>query len=257
MLKLFLQFGIGLSLFSIFTNRAEAAPRSIDQEVNCEIAIVGAGTAGVAAAYEGLRAGHSVCMTEITDWIGGQVSSQGTSALDERATQRSRSFFPRGYSEFRRRVLEQNGGKNPGACWVSLVCFLPKEGDEILRSMLKEAEKEGNGKLYFFPNTVAKSVAIEGSEIRSIRAIQHRAAPNAPALNTYPLSQTITDSYTEQDSQRFTKKIIRLVPPKSGRWYVIEATETGELVALTNVPYRLGLDARSSRNPSSSSTTDY
>jgi hypothetical protein len=259
MMKLFLQFGIGLSLISLFPIRhaAAATPRSIDQEVNCEIAIVGAGLSGVAASYEALKAGHTVCMTEITDWIGGQVSSQGTSALDEKSTQRSRSIFPRGYTEFRQRILAQNEGKNPGACWVSLVCFMPKEGHEILQSMLREAEKEGKGKLYFFPNTVAKSLNIEGSEIRSIRAIQHRPAPNAPPLNTYPLSQTITDSYTEQDSQLFTKKIIRFVPPKSGKWYVLDATETGELVALADVPYRLGLDARSSRNPSSSSETDY
>lgn len=259
MMKLFLQFfTVGLSLISLSPIRyaAAAMPRSIDQEVNCEIAIVGAGMAGVAASYEALKAGRTVCMTEITDWIGGQVSSQGTSALDERATQRSQSFFPRGYTEFRQRILAQNSDKNPGACWVSLVCFMPKEGDEILRSMLREAEKAGKGKLYFFPNTVAKSLSIEGSEIRSIRAIQHRPTPNAPPLNTYPLSQTITDSYTEQDSQVFAKKIIRFVPPKSGKWYVLDATETGELVALADVPYRLGLDARSSHNPSSSSKTD-
>jgi hypothetical protein len=258
-MKLFLHLGIGASVIALFPMcRVEAAPsRSIDQEVNCEVAIVGGGLAGVAASYEALKAGRTVCMTEITDWIGGQVSAQGTSALDEKPTQRSRLLFPRGYAEFRQRILAQNQGKNPGACWVSLVCFLPKEGDEILRSMLKEAEKEGKGKLYFFPNTVAKSLSVEGSEIRSIRAIQHSPASNAPPLNTYPLSQTILDSYTEQDSQLFQKKIIRLVPLKSGRWYVLDATETGELVALTDVPYRLGLDARSYRNPSSSSTTDY
>jgi hypothetical protein len=257
-MKLFLQFGVVLSLFSLvpFRSLAAANPRSIDQEVNCEIAIVGGGLSGVAASYEALKSGRTVCMTEITDWIGGQVSSQGTSALDEKPTQRSRLIFPRGYTEFRKRVLAQNDNKNPGACWVSLVCFMPKEGDEILRSMLKEAEKEGNGKLYLFPNTVAKSLSVEGSEIRAIRAIQHSPASNTP-LNTYPLSQTITDSYTEQDSQQFKKKIIRLAPPKSGKWYVLDATETGELVALTDVPYRLGLDALSHRNPSSSSETDY
>lgn len=258
-MKLFLRLGIGASVIALFSMfRVEAATsRSIDQEVDCEVAIVGGGLAGVAASYEALKAGRTVCMTEITDWIGGQVSSQGTSALDEKPTQRSRLLFPRGYAEFRKRILAENQGKNPGACWVSLVCFMPKEGDEILRSLLKEAEKEGKGKLYFFPNTVAKSLSIEGSEIRSIRAIQHSPAPNAPPLNTYPLSQTILDSYTEQNSQLFQKKIIRFVPPKSGRWYVLDATETGELVALTDVPYRLGLDARSYRNPSSSSETDY
>lgn len=258
-MKFFLRFGIGFSLFFPLSARlVEAAtPRSIDQQVNCEILVVGAGTAGVAATYEALKAGRTVCLTEITDWIGGQVSSQGTSALDEKPTQRSQLFFPRGYTDFRQRILAQNGGRNPGACWVSLVCFMPKEGHELLQIMLGEAEKEGKGKLYFFPNTVAKSAETAGSQIQSIRAIQHRPAPNAAPLNTYPLSQTIVDSYTEQDSPLLQKKIIQFVPPASGKWYVIEATETGELVALTDVPYRLGVDARSYVNPSSSSETDY
>ncbi|MDA0674733.1 MAG: FAD-dependent oxidoreductase, partial [Cyanobacteria bacterium] len=34
-------------------------------------------------------------------------------------------------------------------------------------------------------------------------------------------------------------------------WYVMEATETGEVIALAGVPYRLGLDPISSLNPSS------
>ncbi len=245
---------VGLLLLSAFPSLA--ASRAVDQEVSCDVLVVGAGVSGVAASYEALKAGKTVCLTEMTDWLGGQISSQGTSALDEKATQRSRLFFPIGYTDFRRRILKQNGGKNPGSCWVSLVCFLPKEGHEILQSMLREAEKEGRGKLYFLPNTVAKSLDIQGTQIRSVRGIQHFPAAGAPPLNTYPLSQTIADSYTEADSKLFKKKIVRFVPPKSGKWYVIEATETGELLALADVPYRLGVDARSYRNPSASSETD-
>ena len=74
-----------------------APPRPIDKTVECEILIVGAGLAGSAAAYEGLLAGKSVCLTDITDWVGGQISSQGTSALDERPTQAQKLFYPRGY----------------------------------------------------------------------------------------------------------------------------------------------------------------
>ncbi|MFM7439387.1 MAG: FAD-dependent oxidoreductase, partial [Snowella sp.] len=69
--------------------------RSPDQTVECEMLIVGAGLAGSAAAYEGLLAGKTVCLTEITDWVGGQISSQGTSALDERPTQAKMLFYPR------------------------------------------------------------------------------------------------------------------------------------------------------------------
>ena len=38
-------------------------------------------------------------------------------------------------------------------------------------------------------------------------------------------------------------------------WYVIEATETGEIVALADIPYRLGIDPVSASEPSSSSVT--
>ena len=72
-------------------------PRDPDQTVECELLVVGGGLAGTGAAYEGLLAGKTVCLTEITDWVGGQLSSQGTSALDELPTQRSQLIYPRGY----------------------------------------------------------------------------------------------------------------------------------------------------------------
>ena len=102
--------------------------RSPDQTVECEMLIVGAGLAGSAAAYEGLLAGKTVCLTEITDWIGGQISSQGTSALDERPTQAKMLFYPRGYLDFRRRIQQEYDSRNPGDCWVSESCFLPSDG---------------------------------------------------------------------------------------------------------------------------------
>src|ERR1700720_3592949 len=53
------------------------------REVNCDILIAGAGPGGIAAAMEASRRGVSVCMTEETDWIGGQITAGGVSALDE------------------------------------------------------------------------------------------------------------------------------------------------------------------------------
>ncbi|MGB7413033.1 MAG: FAD-dependent oxidoreductase, partial [Thermosynechococcaceae cyanobacterium] len=76
-------------------------------------------------------------------------------------------------------------------------------------------------------------------------------------VNTKPLSQTILDSYSEADSEQFSKTILRFGPPESGQWYVIEATETGELLALADLPYQVGIDERSHLNPSSSNSTAY
>jgi hypothetical protein len=91
-------------------------------------------------------------------------------------------------------------------------------------------------------------------------AIQHKPAAGAPPLNTNPLSQTIEDWYRYENSSRFEKSIIRFVPqrPAQGNapnWYVVDATETGELIGLADVPYRLGIDPRSYVEPSSSSAT--
>ena len=97
-----------------------AAPgRNPDNAETCDILVAGGGLAGAATAYEGLLAGRTVCLTEITDWVGGQISSQGTSALDERETQRSLLFYPRGYLELRQRIKQHYGRLNPGGCWVS------------------------------------------------------------------------------------------------------------------------------------------
>jgi hypothetical protein len=265
-----------------------AAPgRNRDNAETCDILVAGGGLAGAATAYEGLLAGRTVCLTEITDWVGGQISSQGTSALDERETQRSLLFYPRGYLELRQRIEKHYGRLNPGGCWVSYSCFMPYDGHKILFNILQDAAKTGKGTLKWFPNTVIKELAITpavagntvgGQQIKSAIAIQHKPAANTGPINTETLSQTIEDAYRYENSARFNKTIIRFIPKASGTpsnprrggnspsssplqggarggadWYVVDATETGELIGLADVPYRLGIDPRSPLEPSSAS----
>ncbi|MFM2314834.1 MAG: hypothetical protein RLZZ04_4110 [Cyanobacteriota bacterium] len=252
-----------LAQVSPSTSRSNSTP-SIERTEECELLVVGGGLSGAAASYEALLAGKTVCMTEITDWVGGQISAQGTSALDERTTQRSKLFFPRGYLELRQRIEKHYGKLNPGDCWVSESCFLPKDANEILWEQLKDAEKKGGGELKWFPSTVIKDLKIEtvtgegtGKQITSAIGIQHSSNNKYLPLNTLPLSSTIEDAYSYEDSEKFDKEIIRFVPAntldKTADWYVIEATETGEIVGLTDVPYRLGIDPVSSFEPSASS----
>ena len=240
-----------------------AIPKASNRSEKCEILIIGGGLAGTAAAYEGLLAGRTVCMTEITDWMGGQLTSQGTSALDEAKKQRNLWFFPQGYVEFRKRIEQNYGRLNAGDCWVSVSCFIPNTAQQILVNMLQEAAQKGNGKLKWFPNTVIKKLEMraDGKQIDRAIAIQHRPAPNTPPLNTEPLSQIIDDAYRYENSSRLQKETIHfepLVSPKNPsaakqptNWFVIDSTETGEIIALADVPYRLGLDPRSHLNPSS------
>ncbi|MGH2416172.1 MAG: FAD-dependent oxidoreductase, partial [Microcystaceae cyanobacterium] len=181
--------------FSVFT--LAAPPRNPDQTVNCEILVVGGGLAGSAAAYEALLNGKTVCLTDITDWVGGQISSQGTSALDERPTQSRRLYYPRGYLELRKRIEDKYGKLNPGECWVSESCFLPGDAHKILWEQLQDAAEKGKGELKWFPATVIKELEIgtvpdggNGKQILGAVAIQHRPVKGTPPLNTKPLSQT-------------------------------------------------------------------
>ncbi|MBD1908882.1 FAD-dependent oxidoreductase [Funiculus sociatus GB2-A5] len=261
-----LSLTIGLTfLESVVPVALAAPPRSPDQTVECEILVAGGGLSGAATAYEALLSGRTVCLTEITDWVGGQISAQGTSALDERPTQRQQLLYSRGYLDLRQRIKSKYGELNPGDCWVSESCFLPKDAHNILFNQLKDAARRGKGTLKWFPSTVVKELDINqsGKLIQGAIAIQHRPVKGAPPLNTSPLSQTIEDSYRYENSSQFEKSIVRFVPQQRKKqtggtapdWYVVDATETGELIGLADVPYRLGIDPRSYLEPSSSSET--
>ena len=254
----FMFMGLSLGIIGLETALPLAAnSREAEETVNCDMLIVGAGLAGSAAAYEGLLTGKTVCLTEITDWVGGQISSQGTSALDEGKQQRSQQHFPRGYNTLRQNIARLYNRQNPGECWVSESCFLPYHGHQLLSQQLNEAAQRGRGTLKWFPSTVIKEIELskDGKLINSAIAIQHSPKPGTPHLNKEPLSKTIEDAYSYENSQRFNKKIIRFeAKSKTGSpsdWFVIEATETGEIIALADIPYRLGLDPRDHLNPSS------
>ena len=96
-------------------------------EIECEIVVVGGGTGGVAAALAAARRSRSVCLVEETDWLGGQLTSQGVSALDEHDLIEGfggtasyyglRELIRDHYADLG--LLRGDGGGNPGSCWVS------------------------------------------------------------------------------------------------------------------------------------------
>src|SRR5258708_527425 len=53
------------------------------EEVSCDALVAGAGMGGISASLALAARGHSVCLTEETDWVGGQATAGGVSALDE------------------------------------------------------------------------------------------------------------------------------------------------------------------------------
>jgi hypothetical protein len=127
----------------------------------CDIVILGGGMGGVSAAIAASNGGVRVCMTEPTKWIGGQMTAQGVSAFDENRFIET-TGATRSYADLRQRIRTAYGGAaNPGACWVSALCFEPQVGLDALKQMLPASVK-----LYL--RTAPVAAAREGNRVRSV-----------------------------------------------------------------------------------------
>src|SRR5882672_4413789 len=102
----------------------------------CEVLIAGGGAGGVAAALAAARNGRRVALLEETDWLGGQMTSQGVSALDEH--EHIESFGgTRSYYELRNAIRQHYGALNPGNCWVTRLAFEPRVAEGVIERMLQ------------------------------------------------------------------------------------------------------------------------
>jgi hypothetical protein len=201
-----------------------AALRAVDvpaqpREVNCDILIAGAGPGGIAGAMEASKRGVSVCLTEESDWIGGQITAGGVSALDENRFIEI-AGGTRSYYEFRERVrayyrthyrlsaaaLLEN--LNPGSCYVSPLCFEPKVGEAVLEEMLKPYH------IQLFLRTRVFDVAVRGGHVESALAY------------------------------RFDRKEVIRLKAK----FFLDATELGDLLPLAKIPYVVGSEAKRDTN---------
>jgi FAD dependent oxidoreductase len=105
------------------------------REVECEILVLGGGTGGAAAALAAARAGREVVIVEETDWLGGQMTSQGVSALDEH--EHIETFGgTASYYALRNALRAHYGCENPGSCWVTRLAFEPCVAAGIIEAML-------------------------------------------------------------------------------------------------------------------------
>lgn len=151
------------------------------QEVECDILIVGGSAGGVAAAWAAGEAGASVCLLEETDWLGGQLTTQGVCTPDEQAHIETFGGTRR-YVAFRNAVrtyykntyaLTPEAAErpyfNPGNCWVSHLSFEPKVGERLLRESL--APLVESGRLRLFLGTWATACELDPASPDRIAAL--------------------------------------------------------------------------------------
>src|SRR5437763_1513036 len=142
--------------------------RSSGRAEPCEVLIAGGGTGGIAAALAAARNGRRVVLLEETDWLGGQMTAQGVSALDEH--EHIESFGgTRSYYELRNRLREHYHQLNPGACWVTRLAFEPRVAVDVIQRMLQPHVQSGRLSIHRRMKTVAATT--ENDRISEVVAI--------------------------------------------------------------------------------------
>ncbi len=189
-------------------------------ERNTDVLVVGGGLGGIAAALAALRMGRTVIMTEPTDWIGGQLTSQavppdehpwiettGCTASYRRFAEGVRDYYRQNYPmtpEARSTVH-----LNPGQGRVSRLCHEPRVALAVLEAMLAPYRSSRQLELLLQYEPIA--VEMDGDRMRSVT-----------------LKNTVTDAETV------------ITAP-----YILDATELGDLLALGEIEYVIGAESQS------------
>lgn len=234
----------------------------------CEVVVVGGSLGGVAAATHSMKSGATTCLIGLAPWLGGQISSQGVSALDQSLAMRDRQNFSPSWQNFKDLIHQQPVELPPWSnlpspmlvkdlnrCWVSNLCFPPKVGVTAVLQSLKTAAQNAP-RSQWLAATAFKGADFDssGREITAIYGV-HRI----PKISTYvPLgrpSQEIQSWYSWHPDSVFEKIPIRLQAPSGKRLMVIDATDTGELIGWAGIPYRLGSDSQEMTGEPSSPET--
>lgn len=258
------------SLVNRMSGRPQLSPLPHPQEVwDCEVVVVGGTLGGVAAAAQSMFSGAQTCLIELSPWLGGQISSQGVSAIDESTMMQAAQNFSPSWNAFKQLIRDQKidvpawtnvespkSVSSTNSCWVGELCFLPKAGANASEQWLTAAVQSA-------PNSRWQtSTAFKGAEFdptgRQITAVY--AVERIPRQSDYvPLgrpSKELPSWYSWSSDQQFEKVPIRLQAPPGKHLIVIDATDTGELIGWAGIPYRLGSEARTTTSESLASKQD-
>ena len=189
------------------------------RELRCDVAVIGGGTGGCAAALAAARNGMRVILTEETDWIGGQLTSQmvppdehpwiesfgGTRAY--RAYRGAvRDYYRRNYpltAEARSRW-----SLNPGDGAVSRITHEPRVSLAVLEDLL--APYTSGGRLTVLRRRVPVAADVSGDRVRSV---------------------------TLKNLETGSQQVIHAQ-------YFLDATEHGDLLPLTRTEYVIGFESQ-------------
>jgi hypothetical protein len=187
--------------------------------MHADVLVVGGGLGGVAAALGALRQGRTVILSEEFDWIGGQLTSQAVppdehSWVEQFGITASYRALRDGVRDYYRQhyPLTERSRKwrdlNPGAGWVSRLCHEPRVSLAVMESML--APYRGADRLKVLQPYRPASAEVDGDSVRSVRLV-HRDSGEAVVVSAV---------------------------------YVIDATETGDLLPMTGTEYVTGFEAQ-------------
>jgi hypothetical protein len=202
-----------LSILALTSGSRHAA------ELNCDVAVIGGGLGGCAAAIAALQKRMRVILTEETDWIGGQCTAQAVPPdehpwIEQYGCTRSyrmyrnavrdyyRSHFP--LSERARAVVNLN----PGNATVSALAHEPRVSVAVLQALL--APYITSAQLLILLEHVAEQATTVGDDVTSV---------------------------TVRDLNRGDKRTIIAK-------YFLDATELGDVLPLTNTEFVTGAESR-------------
>jgi FAD dependent oxidoreductase len=188
-------------------------------EISADLVIVGGGLGGCAAALAALRSGRTVIMTEPTDWIGGQLTSQavppdehpwieqfGSSASYRTLRQGIRDYYRHRYSL----TPEARASRhlNPGSGSVSKLCHEPRAALAVLTDLL--AQYCSSRRLQVLLEHDLIRADVQGDRIRAV---------------------TVRDRKTSRERE--------LVAP-----FFLDASELGDLLPLAGVEFVTGAEGQ-------------
>ncbi len=213
------------------------------KSLHADIVVIGASLGGVLAAASACRAGARVCLVAQHPWLGGQMTAQAVPP-DEHPLIESggASASYRGFREDLRALVRAQPGfldratltpsTNPGDGWVSRLCTEPAHAAAWFERLLAPQVAAGHLRLLRAARPIAAT--------RAGRLITEVVVESAcrPAMTSAP--QGVHSPAEDPRVPATPSEQIRL----RGQLF-IDATDTGELLRLADLPYRLGKEAHS------------